>query len=54
MGFKIAAFGIALIIVIAAGALAYGSLRWRNFTRSLVTQLDTAGVSPQVLSYVFW
>jgi hypothetical protein len=51
MGFKIAAFGMALIIVIVGGALAYGALRWRNLTRSLVTQLDAASVPPQALTY---
>ncbi len=51
MWFKITALGIALIIVIVGGVLAYGSLRWRNLTRSLVAQLDAASVPPQVPTY---
>ena len=51
MGLKIAAFSIALIIVIVGSALAYGAWRWRNLTRSLVTQLDAAGISPRLLTY---
>jgi len=51
MGFKIVFFGIGLIIVIGAGALAFGALRWRGLIRSLVTQLDSASVSPRTSSY---
>jgi len=50
MWFKIVAFCIALIIIVG-GALAYGALRWRNLTQSLVTQLDASSVSPPVLTY---
>ena len=51
MGFKIAVFGIGLIIAVVAGALAFGALRWRGLIRSLVTQLDSASVSPRTSSY---
>ncbi len=51
MGFKITTLGITLIIVVVGGSLIYGSLRWRNLTRSLVTQLDASSVSPRVLTH---
>ena len=51
MWLKITSFGMALIIIIVGGTLVYGSVRWRNLTHSLVTQLNASSVSPRVLTY---
>ncbi len=51
MWLKTAALGAGLVLIVAGGALAYGSLHWRHLTRSLITQLDASGVPPRALTY---
>ena len=50
-GLKWTVIGVAVLIVLAIGAASYGSLRWKNGSRAILTRLEAARISPSPAPY---